>query len=577
MHSSANNSAVSTTVSCKVSRKPQRWWTSQCTSARNKHRFWLSLWRSSGRPREGAVYDSYKYSKHLFRKSCRLAINNSLNENFRDCDTMFRQRRMGAFWRKIKKSNESDNFKCISIDSLENHFREKFAYNFDNETDFINAARREVNDKMKQCEDSYSNFIFTERMLRKYISVLKSECSPGIDGITSVHIKFASNSEIMLHLCNLFSLCFIYGIVPTVFTKGLLVPILKKPTLDPSVAKNYRPVIVSRILSKLIELFIIDECNTVKLSDFQFGFVPGRGTNTAISLAHDVASYCNYNSSPVFMWGLDAEGAFDGIPHPILFRKAMNVLKDMHWKLLYNWYKNITVQIKWKVLGSKIVIGKGTRQGGLTSTLLFNLFYKDLIDELAECEGGISIASHRFNVFCYADDILLASTTVTGLQRLINCAVNYISNHGLRFNPGKTQCIIYGKNPFNLQPSWHIDTCELQIAENLEYLGTFLGHNGSSAHISKRITSCRRAFYSLQGAGICKNGLEVNTAVYVFKATCLGILKHASNSVYLSQKQRSDLNKIQGNLLKCLVGLGPRYRTTPLLNAVYMSKVSSIY
>ena len=173
--------------------------------------------------------------------------------------------------------------------------------------------------------------------------------------------------------------------------------------------------------------------------------------------------------------------------------------------------------------------------------------------------SGISIASHRFNVFCYADDIFLASTTVTGLQRLINCAVNYISNHGLRFNPGKTQCIIYGKNPFNLQPSWHIDTCELQIAENLEYLGTFLGHNGSNAHISKQITSCRRAFYSLQGAGICKKGLEINTAVYVFKATCLGILKYASDSVHLSQKQRSDLIKIQGNLLKCLVGLGPCY------------------
>ena len=301
MHSSANNSAVSTTVSCKASRKPKRWWTSQCTSAGNKHRFWLSLWRFSGRPKEGAVCDSYKYSKHLFRKSCILAINNSLNENFRDCDTMLRQRRMGAFWRKIKKSrsNDSDNFKCISINSLENHFRENFAYNFDNETDFVNAARREVNDKMKQCEDSYSNFIFTERMLRKYIPVLKSGCSPGIDGITSEHIKFASNSEIMLHLCNLFSLCFIYGLVPTVFTKGLLVPILKKPTLDPSVAKNYCPVIVSSILSKLIELFIIDECNTVELSDFQFGFVPGRGTNTAISLSHDVASYCNYNSSPV--------------------------------------------------------------------------------------------------------------------------------------------------------------------------------------------------------------------------------------------------------------------------------------
>ena len=72
----------------------------------------------------------------------------------------------------------------------------------------------------------------------------------GIDGITSEGIKIASNSEIMLNLCNLFSLCFIYGIIQTFNTKGLLVPILNKPTLDPSVAKNYRHVTVSSIPSK---------------------------------------------------------------------------------------------------------------------------------------------------------------------------------------------------------------------------------------------------------------------------------------------------------------------------------------
>ena len=56
---------------------------------------------------------------------------------------------------------------------LKYHFRVKFSYNHNSETDFINAARREVNDKMKQCEDSYIDFIYTERMLQKYISVLK--------------------------------------------------------------------------------------------------------------------------------------------------------------------------------------------------------------------------------------------------------------------------------------------------------------------------------------------------------------------------------------------------------------------
>ena len=50
--------------------------------------------------------------------------------------------------------------------------------------------------------------------------------------------------------------------------------------------------------------------------------------------------------------------------------------------------------------------------------------------------------------------------------------------------------------------------------------------------MSKCITSCWRAFYSLQGAGICKNGL-----VYVFETTCLGILKYDSDSFHLSENK----------------------------------------
>ena len=206
---------------------------------------------------------------------------------------------------------------------------------------------------------------------------MKVGCSPGTDGITSEHVKYASNTNIVFHLCKLFTYCFKFSIVPTCFTKGLLIPILKKPTLNPGIAKSYRLVIVSNMLSKLVELYIINECNDFELNDFQFGFIEGRGTRTAISLAHDVALYCNFNDSSVFMCGLDAEGAFDGIPHPVLFSKAMNILSEMSWKLLYNWYGNITVQVKWNKLGMSIPVNKGTRQGGLSSSLLFNIFYKD--------------------------------------------------------------------------------------------------------------------------------------------------------------------------------------------------------
>ena len=53
---------------------------------------------------------------------------------------------------------------------------------------------------------------------------------------------------------------------------------------------------------------------------------------------------------------------------------------------------------------------------------------------------GICIGSKNYNVFYYADDIMLTSLTSTGLQSLIDAANKYISSHGLRLNPSKTSC-----------------------------------------------------------------------------------------------------------------------------------------
>ena len=47
----------------------------------------------------------------------------------------------------------------------------------------------------------------------------------------------------------------------------------------------------------------------------------------------------------------------------------------------------------------------------------------------------------KFNVFCYTDDNLIASTTASGLQNLINCSDNYITENGLKFDPSKTESL----------------------------------------------------------------------------------------------------------------------------------------
>ena len=83
-----------------------------------------------------------------------------------------------------------------------------------------------------------------------------------------------------------------------------------------------------------------------------------RGTNTAIALAHDVINFCDVRGSTVFTCALDAEMAFDGIPHSVLLKKAIGVIPDIWWRLLYIWYSNLQVQVKWNKKLSKPFKGR---------------------------------------------------------------------------------------------------------------------------------------------------------------------------------------------------------------------------
>ena len=182
----------------------------------------------------------------------------------------------------------------------------------------------------------YRTDVISERMIKKYINLLSTGTSPGKDGITTEHLKYAMNSKIINYLSELLSICIKFGIVPECFNTGLLIPILKKSTLDPQIPKNYRPITISSTFSKILELYILDVSSRHEFSDLQFGFIAGRGTNMAASLANDVISYCNKRGSAVFTCSLDAEGAFDTVPHNILLYKSIGILPDHYWRILFN-------------------------------------------------------------------------------------------------------------------------------------------------------------------------------------------------------------------------------------------------
>ena len=355
--------------------------------------------------------------------------------------------------------------------------------------------------------------------------------------------------------------------------KGLLIPLLKKPTSDPTVPKNYRPIVVSTTFSKLLEIHILSMCGEHEFHDLQFGFVGSRGTSMAVSLTHDVIDYCVSRGSAVYVCALDAEGAFDGIPHSIMFAKAMNVIPALYWRLLIYWYSRLTVYIRWgEQTSDAINIRKGTRQGGLSSPFIFNLLYQDVVAKLSGMPCGIAINSVTYNLCCYADDLLLCSLTVSGLQRLIDEANSYITSHGLRFNPAKTKCVTFGKSPYN-DRKWSLDDVTLDEADHVVHLGVILA-NDTKSHTKARIKSARRAFYALQGAGLCVNGTSSDTITHIYTTAIRPVLLYGLECIYQCKTVINDAERLQSKLLKSALGLKKYSRTSPLLQALKIQRIS---
>ncbi|KAF7243701.1 Pleckstrin-likey domain-containing family M member 3 [Varanus komodoensis] len=116
-------------------------------------------------------------------------------------------------------------------------------------------------------------------------------------------------------------------------------PILKKASLDPEVAANFRPVANIPFLRKVLEWVVAGQLQalldeTDYLDPFQSGFRPGYGTESAlVALYNDLCMERNRGSASLLLL-LDLSAAFNTIDHgpilsPMLFNIYMKTLGEV--------------------------------------------------------------------------------------------------------------------------------------------------------------------------------------------------------------------------------------------------------
>ena len=161
---------------------------------------------------------------------------------------------------------------------------------------------------------------------------------------------------------------------------------------------------------------------------------------------------------------------------------------------------------------------------------------------------------------------------MVGLQEILNYANQYVKSHGLRFNPMKTGCITFGKSPFKDRKRY-LENSELKQVSRITYLGVVLSVR-PNIHFDERIKVVKRAFYALQGAGLCVGGVNPDVIAQIYNAIVRPVLSYGIHCVCLSKGARESGDTIQAKLLKAALGLKAYSRSTPLLHVLKIPPIS---
>lgn len=100
----------------------------------------------------------------------------------------------------------------------------------------------------------------------------------------------------------------------------------------------------------------------------------------------------------------------------------------------------VTIRIGGQV-SRKVPLGRGVLQGSLLSPILFNIFIDSLPRTLRRKHPSFLLGSYRINSLLYADDIVLVSSTHSGLQSMLDTCERHSISHGYVFAPSKCEVI----------------------------------------------------------------------------------------------------------------------------------------
>ena len=187
------------------------------------------------------------------------------------------------------------------------------------------------------------------------------------------------------------------------------------------------------------------------------------------------------------------------------------------------------------------------------------------IDKCSQADEYATTANYKIIHLLFTDDLVLLSSTESGLQHALNSFADACNTAGTKISTAKTEVLHLSRNP---------DQCVLQVngatlkqVEKFKYLGfAFTSDGRQDKELDTQIGKASAVMQALHYSVVMKPELSKKAKLSVFEAVFVPILTYGHESWVMTKRMRSQVQASEMRFLRRIEGV-------TLFNKVHSSEI----
>ena len=329
---------------------------------------------------------------------------------------------------------------------------------------------------------------------------------------------------------------------------------------------KFRPIASLPVARKLLGYLWMQMLPALRYESFRCGFVPRSHGAQGVYVIKRAMELSKEWKGPIFCVQLDLRRAFDRVKHSAVFAalrlqgvslQCLAVLSAM----LDGSYMSAKLG---RVTAQKVKMQRGLPQGAPESPLLFTLVtemvLRPLLSSWASQGAGWKMDNLWLPAVCYADDVLLLSSSLDGLEAMLSEVVSAFAAVGLDVGPDKSHWTSYPALPTK---RLRCPGGLLRWEDRLTFIGTVLDFNGNDdLAMEHRTAQATKVFYKWQKVLQCPH-VSLRARVHLLAATVFAAVPWLAETWHPTARQTSRLESWAARLAARVACMRPHAAEDP--------------